>query len=150
MEAACSKKEIVAKGFEISGLCPWNPEAVAKYKLKPGEIYDQDTLDKVISRATEENDQQVGVEVILAAPGEPQHDAAPPVQQEVPGIVVGDDGDEENGAGADGENPDRYQPWDENDLFHMENSRQGDILRREQSKLADYCVKLCNTHYFMS
>ena len=60
MEAVCRNPEMIAKSFALTGLCPWNPSAVARYKLKPGEIFDQETMDEAI-RTGEENDQPLQV-----------------------------------------------------------------------------------------
>ena len=70
MEAVCRNTEMIAKSFAVTGLCPWNPKAVARYKLKPGEIFDMETMDEVL-RTGEENDEplQVRGEVISEVRG---------------------------------------------------------------------------------
>ena len=102
MEAVCRNPEMIAKSFALTGLCPWNPSAVARYKLKPGEIFDQETMDEAI-RTGEENDQPLQVsEVSGEVSGELRGEDSGEVSGEVSGELRVEESGEVNEA-EDGE-----------------------------------------------
>ena len=134
MEAVCRNTELIAKSFAVTGLCPWNPSAVARYKLKPGEIFDQETMDKAM-RTGEENDHDQPLQVSGEVRGEVSGEFRGEVREEVSGelseaedveVVVGPPVHQENLASDDHEveeNPDdAYFDQEETD-FWTENLR---------------------------
>ena len=118
MEAACNNPEMIAKSFALTGLCPWNQNAVAKYKLKPGEIFDETSMEKVMQNG-EENDQPVQVNGEAREGGDEQIlyevVVGPPVDQEA--MASDDDGVEENletNPEADDFDTEETEFWSEN------------------------------------
>ena len=134
MEAVCRNTELIAKSFAVTGLCPWNPSAVARYKLKPGEIFDQETMDKAM-RTGEENDHDQPLQVSGEVRGEVSGEFRGEVREEVSGelseaedveVVVGPPVHQENLASDDHEveeNPDAADFDQEETDFWTENLR---------------------------
>ena len=89
MEAVCRNTELIAKSFAVTGLCPWNPSAVARYKLKPGEIFDQETMDKAM-KTGEENHHDQPLQVSGEVSGEFREEVRGEVREEVSGEVSGE------------------------------------------------------------
>lgn len=127
METVCRNKEMIAKSFAVTGLCPWNPNAVAKYKLKPGEIFDKTSMEKVMQTG-EENDQpaQDNGEIREGENGQILYEivVGPPVNQEA---IASDDDEVEDEENLE-TNPDADDIDTEENEFWTENFRKTRVL----------------------